>query len=458
MINHDRASGVPDDGDPTVMQGSDWDADHVITDAAAVKTALGLSALATSGSTADLTGSLAESRITNLVSDLAALAASISAEAALARDAGNLSSGSIPAGRIANDTVTYAKMQNASATARILARVTAGAGDWEEATAAQILALLGIVAMLPVDCGSGIDGTATLDGTATVPWASKVGSVYTLLQPIAMQALTINVGSTLKNVGEPVRCRTPIVNNGTIDCSGGDAAGTVDGTGAITGTHTYPSALSSGTASSSAPSVFVASSAANGGASVGGAGSSGGPASASTRGRGGGSGGGGNNNPFTEQGAAGGSSPSVTILAVTQGDINALAIASALRNYLGTQFTLGTWGAPGAVGGSGTTGGGRGAPGGAIYIAAPGITGSGSIRAKGGAGGAGTAGAPTIGGASGGGGGAGGLIVTNLQGYANANTTDVTGGAAGAPGAGGAGGAGSGGVSSAGGDGYVLVL
>lgn len=43
---------------------------------------------------------------------------------------------------IDNDVVTYAKMQNASATARILARITAGSGDYEEATIQQVLGLL----------------------------------------------------------------------------------------------------------------------------------------------------------------------------------------------------------------------------------------------------------------------------------------------------------------------------
>lgn len=45
---------------------------------------------------------------------------------------------------IDNDAVTYAKMQNVSATSRILGRITGGAGDVEELTAANILTILGI--------------------------------------------------------------------------------------------------------------------------------------------------------------------------------------------------------------------------------------------------------------------------------------------------------------------------
>lgn len=47
---------------------------------------------------------------------------------------------------IDNDVVTYAKMQNVSATNRILGRITGGAGDVEELTAANIMTILGITA------------------------------------------------------------------------------------------------------------------------------------------------------------------------------------------------------------------------------------------------------------------------------------------------------------------------
>jgi len=50
------------------------------------------------------------------------------------------------AATIANDAVTYAKMQNVSATSRALGRNTAGAGDVEEVTMSQILDWVGSAA------------------------------------------------------------------------------------------------------------------------------------------------------------------------------------------------------------------------------------------------------------------------------------------------------------------------
>ena len=52
--------------------------------------------------------------------------------------------------QIDNDAVTYAKLQNVT-TARILGRVTAGSGDAEELTAAQVLTLLSVYTQAQVD-------------------------------------------------------------------------------------------------------------------------------------------------------------------------------------------------------------------------------------------------------------------------------------------------------------------
>jgi hypothetical protein len=51
---------------------------------------------------------------------------------------------------IANDAVSYAKMQNISATSRVLGRITSGAGDTEELTAANLKTILSTLALRPL--------------------------------------------------------------------------------------------------------------------------------------------------------------------------------------------------------------------------------------------------------------------------------------------------------------------
>jgi hypothetical protein len=96
--------------------------------AANVRTILGLAAIATSGSAADLTtGTLPAGRFPALTGDVTTTAGSL-------------------ATTIANAAVTYAKMQNVSATSRVLGRKTAGAGSTEECTLSDVLDFVGSAA------------------------------------------------------------------------------------------------------------------------------------------------------------------------------------------------------------------------------------------------------------------------------------------------------------------------
>ncbi len=75
--------------------------------------------------------------------DIAAVAAS---DAVLRESGSTLGFGTIATAGIANDAVTYAKIQNVSATSRILGRKTAAAGDTEECTLSEILDFIGSAA------------------------------------------------------------------------------------------------------------------------------------------------------------------------------------------------------------------------------------------------------------------------------------------------------------------------
>jgi hypothetical protein len=79
---------------------------------------------------------------------------------------------------IANDIVTYAKMQNISATSRFLGRITAGAGDTEELTGTQATTLLNtftsaLKGLVPPS-GGGTVNFLRADGTFTTPAGTGV--------------------------------------------------------------------------------------------------------------------------------------------------------------------------------------------------------------------------------------------------------------------------------------------
>lgn len=87
----------------------------------------------------------------------------------------------IQTAEIDDDAVTYAKIQNISATARLLGRNTAGAGDTEEVTPTQATAMLdaatatvkGLVPTPPNNTTTFLRGDATFAAPATVAHASS---------------------------------------------------------------------------------------------------------------------------------------------------------------------------------------------------------------------------------------------------------------------------------------------
>jgi hypothetical protein len=92
-----------------------------------------------------------------------------------------LESATIDTSDIANDAVTYAKMQNVSATSRVLGRVTAGAGDTEELTGTQVASLL----------------PSKLVGTRTAV-SSAISTTETVMVSGTLAANTLAAGDTFK--------------------------------------------------------------------------------------------------------------------------------------------------------------------------------------------------------------------------------------------------------------------
>lgn len=107
-------------------------------------------------------------------------------------------------------------------------------------TSSQILSFNGSVwapttnaAITKAYFGTGVDGAAHFDGVATVLGLTpQPGAVYQMISNIFCTNLTVDVGITLVTNGFLIMCTGTLTNNGTINNSGADAAGTNAGIGA----------------------------------------------------------------------------------------------------------------------------------------------------------------------------------------------------------------------------------
>lgn len=189
---------------------------------ATVKTLLNLTGTNSGDQTITLTGDVTGSGTGSFAATIAALAVST--------------------GKIANDAVTYAKLQNISATLRVLGRITAGAGDAEELTAANLYTIMsllnGAADQIPFFTGAnGMSSNAGLkwlqassqlsvEGGAGVPWfvgasgASIAGSVV-------LMGMSRNISGDLQSYMKNTR---NLSNTGTVTqvySVGGSAAGNI---------------------------------------------------------------------------------------------------------------------------------------------------------------------------------------------------------------------------------------
>lgn len=406
---------------------------------ATTRTFLGLASVATSGSAADLsTGILPDARMPDLTGDVT------TSEGAVATT-------------IANDAVTYAKMQNVGANKVLgsiaggdpeeIACTSAGRALIDDADAAAQRTTLGLGSMAVrnnvnvdgvtitgdgdssalvasagrAELGSGLDGSLTFGGgsvTLAIDGASLsvVGSTYSLTRDIYATDLTVDATYIINPKGFRIFCTGTCTINGTIASNGGNGGNGAGGTGgaagaaAITAIAIYTTTAAGGTggnagASGGGGGTNVVSIQGTNTAAINGGGINGNGSNGSTF-RGGGGGGG------AGTGGASGTASSLPNANLGAG-FNSLASATQGRDLGNTKFSSGGTGAGGGSGGVGGTGGGGGggAVGGVVYIAARAILGSGSIEAKGGNGGNGQASGNTGGGGAGGGGVV--VLVTN---------------------------------------------
>jgi hypothetical protein len=133
---------------------------------------------------------------------------------------GNLAFAQVATGQIAADAVTYAKIQNVSATSRFLGRVTAGAGDVEEVTPVQAVAILTISAR-PAQFTANQNNLAIAFGTNFISTdASRDFTGFVASTVDAQEAKLINVGTqnaVLKHLNAGSTSGNQIITPGGID-------------------------------------------------------------------------------------------------------------------------------------------------------------------------------------------------------------------------------------------------
>lgn len=318
--------------------------------------------------------------------------------------------------------------------------------------------------------GDGTDGAVTFDGVTTVLGLAPAANVYTLTRDIFCTQITINAGVTIKSVGFAIFCQGVLLNNGTIQCNGGNGnagANSIGTAGGVTG--------GAATAAITAPAHYTVLSGVPGGSAAGGAGATGngveaGPTGTPSNvnavangavigptGPAGGAGGNGGTGTGGIQRPGGNSVAPTISRQIGRTPETAMAGASfagsATLSYTGFNSQNGGSSAGSGGGGDGVNAGGggggvgsSGAVGGAIGIFAATINNNGTIQCNGGNGGAGGNGfTPTVGNTGGGGAGAGGsggpggiiwLVYGALNDAGNIQALGGAGGAAGTPGSG----------------------
>lgn len=242
----------------------------------------------------------------------------------------------------------------------------------------------------------------------------------TLTRDVFVETLTVQPSGILRTNGFRIFARTAVYNDGTIQCNGGNAAGTTGAAGA----------------GAAIPTLGGGGDGANGGTNTG---SSGAALTNTIPGYTASGGAGGNGTAAPGTGGAGGvGTPISSVYGSTR--TSWLASQGIAVGAVGGVFWRNVYGGPGGGGGGGggvgALGGGGGGGGGVLVICAQQVFNNGAITARGGTGASRTATA----GAGGGGGGAGGVVILVVDNYYGL-AADANGGAGGLPGAGGTAGA-----------------
>jgi len=269
---------------------------------------------------------------------------------------------------------------------------------------------------LPV-YGDGADGAVTFDGSSAYSFATYSSAIYTLTRDVWATTISVSSGYTVITAGYRLFATTSINAAGNIHNNGSNGSGAVAGAGGLGGFFKAGGAGAAGLLSASAGAAGTAQATPTANTWVGGVGGRGGQGRLNNIGFNGGQIA--PTNATNPANADGGSK-------VTSNYVNYLTrYVVGATNWQMTPSIGGGGGAKSVTGTAATSGAGGGG-GGICFVAAPVITGSGTISANGGSGGN----AAGTGGSFGGGGGGGGGVVCVIA-KTSAITPTATGGTGG---------------------------
>ena len=197
---------------------------------------------------ADMAGFSVKAKPTTGTGDPSDLA--VGTNTVVGRVAGDVVAAQLVGGQVADNAITYAKIQDVSATSRFLGRITAGAGDTEELTGTQATTLLdaftsGLKGLAPAS-GGGTTNFLRADGSWVAPAgggdvtggsASAVDeiSVYTDTSGKAIGRSSVKIDSGSAATGTRTLSGNASVSGGYIG-TGGTIAATSTGAIALGGT------------------------------------------------------------------------------------------------------------------------------------------------------------------------------------------------------------------------------